>query len=340
MGSYGELNREVYPSSDQLKHISLAMSIAGSAGVLIAGILLVSLLCAKAYKTLLQRLFLYTLSTLIVHDLSHVASIYHYFNNNRVLENKLCPVVGFIANWSSWCVSMFYLVMILCLLVMVCVQTRGTSLLCFRSSKFTKCVLEIGLIIGSLIGPALILWVPYYEHQYGNNNGYCWIASNSSATIRLFYGYLLYEISGVISVLAALGITITYCVYSAKMQHARRMIKHLLILLIAAILYIIEVNMLYFIDANLHTSYHLRIFLAIFATLSDFTFVIGYLLAFQFAKIHVLLKNVFRRAERKKKNIKTVHESKGYGTFNDSTRVTAPSSTYFIVQHTDGFVSC
>ena len=69
--SHNDLSNDVHLTSDQLKQIGLAMSISGGVGVLMAGIILIALLSVKAYKTILQRLFLYTVLTLIVHDLSH-----------------------------------------------------------------------------------------------------------------------------------------------------------------------------------------------------------------------------------------------------------------------------
>ena len=322
-------------NDSQLNHIGLAMSVAGSVGVLIAGMILIALLCAKAYKTILQRLFLYTVLSLIVHDSSHVASIHHLLTYNETSQHKVCQLIGFVANWSSWCINMFYLAIIICLLVMVCMQTRGAH---FRISRFLRTLFELGLILFLVIGPALILWVPLYKKQYGYDNGYCWIkALNTSSDflIRMSYGYSLYELSGLIAVVIAFGIIIAYCAYSAKLQHARRMIKHLLMLIAAVIVYMILLNIELATDTNHHASYHLRVFLSVFATLDDFIIITGYLLAFYFVTIRDHLKKVVKWKEKEMNR----EESKGYATFKDSTRVTSPSSTFYSIQHTGEFTS-
>ena len=223
---------------------------------------------------------------------------------------------------------------------MVCTQARGNE--SFKSARL-KVLCELLLIVLSVAGPTLVLWVPYYEHQYGYDDGYCWIkasTTNESQTFlyKFMYGYSLYEFTGFMAVTIAFGITIACCAYSAKLKHARRMINPLLMLLIAVITYMVVLNLLLVVDQNYHASYHLRIFLATFATLDDFIFITGYLLAFYFATIRDWLKTMARR-DAINETRRQERESKGYATFKDSTRLTAPSTTHYNVPYTGEFTS-
>ena len=90
-------------------NINLAMSVSGGIGVLIASGILGGVLCGKAYKTLLQRLFIYAVLAVLIHDSCHIADIVHRYNT----APQVCSFLGFLANWSSWSVNLFYLAMIL-----------------------------------------------------------------------------------------------------------------------------------------------------------------------------------------------------------------------------------
>ena len=93
-------------NATQLRNINLAMSITGGIGVLIALIIMVGLLCSRSYKTVLQRLFIYTVLAVIVQDLSHVANLYPFLHHYKVQE-EVCDIIGFLSSWSAWCLYIF-----------------------------------------------------------------------------------------------------------------------------------------------------------------------------------------------------------------------------------------
>lgn len=110
----------------QLKMISLSMAIGGGLGVIVTTVILVGLILAKTYKTVLQRLFMWTVISVLIHLLIHSSSIEHYFNYNSVLQDKVCLALGFIHNLIGWCEYVFYMDMIVYLLFIVHIQIRGS----------------------------------------------------------------------------------------------------------------------------------------------------------------------------------------------------------------------
>ena len=170
--NFSELNQS------QVRNINLAMSITGGIGALLETILLLCLVCAKAYKTVLQRLFLYTVLMAIVQESSHAANLEQLYESNNTLQRKVCGALGFVSNWSGWCLYVFYLVMILYLFLLVCLQVRGgtsTAVHCVKRSRVTRGLLEFTAAAITLLVPALVLWVPFLNQQYGFNGYFCLI---------------------------------------------------------------------------------------------------------------------------------------------------------------------
>ena len=199
-------------------------------------------------------------------------------------------------------------------------------------------------MLGSIVLPVAIIWVPYKQHEYGLNEAYCYIrAFGSNCTDigikdKLIYAYSFYEGVGLMAVFIAIAIVIVYGTLSIFLTDARRLLKQILILVLAVILYIIILNTMLVVDILVDTSYSLNIFFAISATLTDLIFLFGYLLAFY--------SSVFRRklAVREKRQHRHYFaedddHGKEYGTFRDSSRQTLPSSTYFEVPYTGEFTS-
>lgn len=243
-------------NATQLRNINLAMSITGGIGVLAASMIMVGLLCSRSYKTVLQRIFIYTVLTVIVQDLSHVANLeYLYlFHHNMSLKEKLCGVIGFLSSWSGWCLYIFYVMIILYLLVMVCLQIRSTSsnaLQVLKRSPFLRVLLEFVAVMAVILAPVAILWVPYHDKLYGFDGTICFIKqfkANSSEQVGfsyLFvYGFGVYEVIGFITLCIALGMIIIYCTLFTRLQRAKQMVKHLVILISAVVANLLILSML------------------------------------------------------------------------------------------------
>ena len=96
--------------------IRIAVTVSSGIGVLIAGIILVVLVAVKAYKSFLQRLFMWIILLVLVHDMCRVAGIYYEFCDGStvsVLHDNGCEALGFITRWTNWCTYMFVIAILL-----------------------------------------------------------------------------------------------------------------------------------------------------------------------------------------------------------------------------------
>lgn len=327
-------------NSTELRNTNLAYSVTGGVGVLLAASILLGLLCARAYKTVLQRLFLYTVLTVIVQESIHLANLEELYHYDQMLKDRICGAIGFARNWSAWSLYLLYLVMILYLLLVVCVQvqSRSHTLIDILSrSKFLRVLLEFLTVTAAILGPGVILWVPYRDQQYGLTGYYCTLkpynvksCAEFGFAYRFIYVFLFYELLGSTAVITAVVLIVVYCALSARLQHAKHMIKHLGVLLTAIILNMIILNLLLGIELIFKSHYGLNVVFAIFATMNDFIFLSGYLLTFHCFKLCNIAKKYVRREKFHK-------HRKEYGSYKESDRTTVPSATYYNVGYTGGF---
>lgn len=322
--------------SFQLRGINLAMIISGSVGVLIVMTVLVAMIYDRVYKTVLQRLFIYTLFAVLFHEATHIANVEQRFVFGW--QDQICALLGFISNWSSWTVYIFYLIMIFYLLLVVYSQIKGDQ--AFVKATRSKCLrilLEFSVILSAILFPLLILWVPYYQHDYGFYDGYCWIsAAESNCTsvilmLQLIFGYSLYEAVGIVAMCISIVIIIFYCTLSIFLK-CKVILKRILILLFTIIVHMIILNMM-LVTRNL--GYYFDIFIAVFATFDDLIFLAGYLVSFHSSRI---LGRVKTRVGKKKNAAScNFNQDREYGTFKETRTVHVPSSTFYEVEYTGEF---
>lgn len=326
----------------QLRTLNLTMSVSGGVGTLITLFIVAVLVCARAYKTILQRLFVYSVLATLLHEVVHVAQIEVQFQYKW--QTQVCTHLGFLSNWSGWVIYVFNLDIILYLLLVVYQQLRGDILPLTCKSNCCKRLTEFVCVLASIFLPVAVIWVPYKEHEYGLNEAYCYIrafddnCTETSVSDKLIYTYSLYEAVGVLAVVIAVGILIIYCTLSAVFLNVKQMLQQITVLVLAIIIYIVILNIMLAVDISLNASYSLNVFFAIAATLTDLIFLFGYLFAFYSGKLRRKI------MPRKKHRVPPVYfndqeDSKEYGTFEESNQGTSPSSTYFDVLYTGEFTS-
>ena len=188
-------------------------------------VIFILLLCGKAYKTVLQRLFIYTILAIMVHDLTHVANAVYYYHPNS--KAQVCKYIGFISIWSSWSVYIFYMVIIIYLLIFVYIQIKGdVCTLIVKRTKYFKVSVEFVTVLGSILLPTLVLWIPFVftNYNYEFHNGFCWITGTNTSQLEsdiYFGGFILYEGVGLVALCVILGIMIVYWTLSAIFQRAK-----------------------------------------------------------------------------------------------------------------------
>lgn len=325
----------------ELRMITLAMSVGGGIGVALTATTLIALILAKAYRTVLQRLCLWAVMATLIHLLTHLASIEQYFRYKQ--QEDVCAAVGFTHNLSAWCEQVFFLDVIIYLLIVVYMQVRGSTWW-FTQERSARVKIEAVVVLGSILFPASILWVPYSQDNYGATGGYCWIrhytaeCDEVSLQYAMIYGYFLYEMVGGIAVCICCGILIVYCSLSAIIQSAKHIVRRIVILLSAIIISVLLINLLIMTNAKLlHGEHHyqLKMVFAVIATCNDLILLFGYLIAFYSATFSRWLTK--KIPDRSRRNREQVYNTQGYKTIRESERAHVPSSTHWEVEYTGEF---
>ena len=337
--------------SDQLWRTVIAFSAAGGVGVLVASTILLILICVKAYKTVLQRLILYSVLAVIVQDSCHFANILVYPHNVNATQPEHsipCAWLGFIFNWSGWSEYLYFSAIILYLLGVVCAQLKESALKAHvqRHSKAWRCMLEATVVVLCALLPGLVLWIPINNFKilnYGPDDGYCLFeieCDNSQQATHFWYVFFFnligFEVVALLCVIIAIVQLVIYCMLSSKLKGAKLMMKYLAVLLTAVIINTIITNVFLVAYTNKSLANELKMFTAIFATVNDFTFLGGYLLVFYSSKLSAMFKRVAKWV-RKPWWVRRA----GYGTLKDSNLKPVTSETHWSksVPYTGGFTS-
>ena len=319
---------------------SVIIAIVAGFGALTAAFLLMFIIpCLKAYKSFLQRLVIVMVFSMMFEDCCRATAIIFHVTNTTGMAYG-CTALGFVTVMFHWYTYMICLMWVIYLLVIVCIQTRrdnttiGTK---FKASKILRASLELGIFTGVLVSPVvLFLWIPFYarESTYGYNGYICTIKSTSNSTMNSINADLFISgpilVTGLFIVLLFIGMAILHCIMSAKLKHAKQAIGNLvifsffLIAFFAVFIFLAQILKLSGISG--YPSLILYGLYVILATLGKFIIVIGYLIAFHCTK----------RKKRAKAKLKWKVTAE-YGTFKESTRQTAPSSTYFTIPYTGQF---
>ena len=332
---------------DELLNIAITYTATGGVGVLVACTILLVLLYARAYKTTLQRLIIYSVLTVLFQDSCHFASIMvypHNANATHLEDSTQCAWLGFISNWSGWTEYMFFLVIIFYLLGVVCVQVKGSVQK--KWLKVWKITFEVSLVLTCIFLPGLVMWIPMHDKKYGLDNGHCFFRilcdkskEKSYFWYVFFFNFFGYELVTLFCVLIAIGLFVVYCVLSTKLQSAKVMMKYLTVLLGAVIINSVILNIIMVMYTNSSIADRLRLFTAVFATVDDFVFLSGYLLVFYSSKLSTPFKKLIKWFSKRK--MIPLMDGTDYGTFKESERRTAPSETYYShsVPYTGAFTS-
>lgn len=328
----------------QLKMLNLTMCLTGAGGMIVAGLTFTILLCIRAYKTVLQRLFLYGVVSTFVHEATHFANMEHQFSYRSRMQKQVCEHLGFLVNWTTWIICNFHMCIVAYLLFVVFTQVRGDPFPRLAHLKVVRRALEVACVLLSIFLPVTVLWAPYLSHEYGLDESWCWMrafdsnCTSAGLSYKLIYGYSYFEAVGLIALLTAVGITIVYCKLATRFSNAKQLLRQVMILVLSIVAFMIILNIMLGIDAlsGSKSSYTRQIFFSAAATINDLIFLGGYIFTFYFPKCPTCAK---RKSTSQKHNKVEGKNEKDYGTFGQSDRVSAPSSTEFHIQYTGEFTS-
>lgn len=330
----------------------LVITVTNGFGGLLLSFILVVLVCTKSYKTFLQRLFMWIILNIAIVDFCQAASMIYQYNgvdpyarNSTSTQDVMCECLAFFSLWSYWSDYIFCSILYLYFLLIVYRQTRhdSTIVVKLRHSRRFRVLLELSIVVGTLLFPVSVLWVPIYTDVYGFNGLLCRFRPNTSR----YYDFLVYtlaELAGIVAVTSSIGIAIVYCMLPKTMHNARRAVKNLLIVLLVLVVYKILLTLIKVISIALKIENSL-VDVALshcFRTLVVSAVVIIYLFAFHFSQfcepVMKLTKMEARKNEMNQRHYGQYRKI-DYKTFKDSSRESAPSSTYFNVPYTGQFTN-
>lgn len=120
-------------TGEQLRILNLARSLSGIMCLLLVMLILLLLIFYKAYKTTLQRLFLYITTTTVLEEVAFSLAIEHQLYYAH--QDKMCVFFGFLLEWTVSITNYLILCKIFFLLYVVCSNLHGNPLKSTKSSR-------------------------------------------------------------------------------------------------------------------------------------------------------------------------------------------------------------
>lgn len=318
----------------------VALTVESAIGLALESIVLVVLVSSKAFKTFLQRLFLWVVTALIGSEVTRVFSLAHH-----EMSPKVCTMLGFVHEWSWWSVYMFLAALIVCLFIKVCIQTGDNCTavaVTLKNSKSSRMMLEIGIVLMLLALPMIVLWYPFHKNLYVHNGLRCLLNSSKGLPeeFEMMKGIIVYapqNLAALVAIVVALCLTMQY---HKLRQHkvARRILKKLILSLLIVFFFSIADNVMTLLGHFLKVcEFHydmVRVCASLMITGAiKIVLLLGYLLGFHFSS------KLCRGRGKHKVARQDDCDCNEYGTFRKSTRASAPSYTFFDPSHTADFES-
>ena len=218
----------------QLKAINLTRSIMALICVVIVALILLFLLCYKAYSTTFERLYLYVIIATLFSEAVEALGVEHQFYYEK--QEKVCFWLGFVTHWTSVMVFIFAFGIILYLLCLIVTKVRGNICSLPSESRCYQVLLELSFTLLPVLLSFAFALVPYFDNNYGLAGPWCWVRSVDnecrSVGIRdqmIYFG--LYEAVGVIDLTTSLIFSIVYCKLATSFKEAKGLLKRTLILM-------------------------------------------------------------------------------------------------------------
>ena len=346
-------------TADQLEARNFSRTISAMVCTVITFAVLLVLILTKAYKTTLQRLFL-SLTTIVLIQLILISmSIELQFTFKQ--REDMCVILAFLTVWTALITYLFAVGVTLFLLFLVFKQLRADKSY-VQVQQNTKCrlIFEISLILFCIVSPLTYLWVPFYHGTYGDALVSCWIINT-----KLDCNYIGFEDQAGLSfgifyatcfviVVGFAGIVVLFCVFAAKYkltrrQHLKTICKTLILVIFITASALIEVlglvQFIYNTISGKHLPFGVSVVYEGAIPFSQMIIPLGFLV-YSLKKVKCRKKPkccLCCAGGRKKRSVRfqndQVQTTVVQVTAPASTRVEAPSDTYFNVPYTGEFTS-
>ena len=342
-------------TGEQLKAINLTRSIVAIVCVIIVVLILLFLLCHKTYSSTFQRLYIYVIVATILSESVQACGIEHQFHYRG--QKVVCFWLAFITHWTSIMVFIFAFETILYLFYLVITQIRGSCCCHPTQSKCYQAMLEMLFIMLPILLSFPIAYVPYMNNNYGLAGPWCWVRSIDekckSVGMRdqmIYFG--LYWAVGAIGIIINIIFSVVYLKLTGTYKEARKLLKLTLILMGFQLGYITIVTLQ--LAVRLYTAIsgsqqHIALWFmhAFIIPNGQLIFPIGYFICFNPVKnmlyesartFRVKCKEWYDTCICRARNGQDLVERDiEQTTVPNSTRISQPSNTFFVIPYTDDF---
>ena len=158
----------------QGKIANYSYAITGALGLTTTLVLLFLLILYKAFKTALQRQFLYFTLAVAVSDIIQVLNVELQFDVNR----DFCSWLGFLDQWTSLSSNLLVIGLVVYISAVTCQKLRPAKSIGLHSRTIsTKCfvLLEVSYLCAVISIPAAGFSVLLKERRYGLSESLCWL---------------------------------------------------------------------------------------------------------------------------------------------------------------------
>ena len=334
-------------TEEQLKHCNLTRSVTAAVCAVLLLSTCILLICHKAFSSMFQRLYFCLVIVTFLVELFISLSAERQFQYKG--QNDVCVFLGFTTQWLS-VIQMFYTFEIIAYLI--CLVIYSIQKKRFQVMKFCRTFTEVLLNLMPIVLAFIFSWEPYISgNRYGLAGPFCWIRTEDenchhvgTRDQMIYYG--LYEILGFTGIIAQIVFAVVYCRLASSLKEARYLLRQTLIVMVFQFAYTLSIT--YQLSVRLYTGlskvqshYSLWLAFSVISPIRQLLFPLGCFLCFYPVK-DMLLK-YFRKVQRCCCNHSNQQSSSygevenpyftGHATTPESTRISQPSSTFFVVPH-------
>ena len=302
----------------------------------------------KAFSSMFQRLYIYLLTVTFLIEVSIFLSMEHQFRYDG--QEKVCVLLGFVTQWLSVMQMVYTFEMIIYLLCLVNFAVHRSCFQKLRQSKLCRRLTETLLALLPVILSFVYAWKPYIGgNEYGLAGPFCWIRSVDdncehvgTRDQMIYYG--MYEILGISGIIVQVIFAVVYCKLASSMKEARYLLRQTLIVMVFQLLYTLTITFqlcvrLYSSLSQQQTHYALWLTFSIVSPFRQLLFPFGCLVCFYPVKA-MFIKFFTQKAckcccnESRSRSYEDVGNLVTRRATNpESTRISQPSHTFFIVPH-------
>ena len=213
----------------QRKMANISYTVTGAAGLTLATVLLCLLILYRAFKTTLQRLFLYFTAVVGVTDVIQVLNVELQF---KKVDEEFCSWLGFLGQWLELSYNILAIGLVVYVSLLTCRKIWPKKIDPLFKKVTKKCLLamEVLYLFVAVVGPAAGFAVLLKEHKYGLSESVCWLRVHNrdctkSSRDALYLGSQFMVIFRFVLMVVIMFLIVTLHVTIMKYQQNREVVR-------------------------------------------------------------------------------------------------------------------